>query len=444
LSHDEAVDLFADTPSEVLAPKLKVLLRSTDQQKIVAILADLDASKAAELIGPLATDFSWLPALPRAAEAIAQCAGELEWRHEAETGRLERAARSPEGTEGYFRQYAQGCIYWRDDTETTCAASDEMATFHLASGGTGGELGFPQESRGHWHSGRTDGWGQKFEGGYLFSSSHGTYSLSTELWNAWPRWLGFPLSDVEAHDGFRSQRFEEGVLYSSEAGMFAVRLEVAERTEGWVPISAEEDAHAHPTGRVQRFNTAGSAKAAVYSSESTGVYRVFGRLLALYEELGGPGSWLGLPTAAARSIEDGRAQRFEHGWIYDRVGDDPVVISAETVELVGNRLGWPVSEEQPIGTGDGRIQFFESGAVVLRDGKREVLVRSKESTVASGPQGRPAGDLSKMIVPDLKRIASQLGIQKVDHMRKWELIAAIESHMPEVVPPVTPRREPNG
>jgi len=383
LSHDEAVDLFADTGAEVLAAKLKVLLRSADQQRVVAILADLDASKAAELISPLATAFPWLPALPVAAEALAQRAAELEWDQEPEIGRLERAGRSPKGTEGYFRQYTQGSIYWRNDVKATFAVSGEIGEFHAANGGTEAELGFPEQDGGHWHSGRADGRGQPFEGGYLFSSSHGTYSLSPEFWGAWHRWLGFPLGIVEAHDGVTLQRFEEGSLYSSKAGMFAVRSEVAESGKGLlVPISTEELVRSDPAAWVQYFEWVGQGgETAVYSSTKTGAHPVSGAVLGFYKELGGPDSALGLPVAAAefpKGIKIRYFQRFEHGSIYFQFHTGARMVPAETVALVGDRLGWPVSQEESAGTGDGdRIQFFENGVVTLRGGRREAWCRER-------------------------------------------------------------------
>ena len=48
------------------------------------------------------------------------------------------------------------------------------------------------------------------------------------------------------------------------------------------------------------------------------------------------------------------------------------------------------------------------------------------AAAASRPQGRPVGDLSKLLVPDLQKIAHQLGIPGAGRMRKGQLVAAIE------------------
>ena len=69
-------------------------------------------------------------------------------------------------------------------------------------------------------------------------------------------------------------------------------------------------------------------------------------------------------------------QRFEHGSIYSRPDCDPVAVPSETVELVGDRLGWPLSQVKTVGdSGDETIQYFEKGIVTAWDGTREMWVR---------------------------------------------------------------------
>ena len=392
--HDDAVDFFANTSSEELAVRLRALLLA-DEPKAVAILADLDPPKAAELIIPCEDGFDWLHDLPEATEAIAQRAVDLKWDHESGQGRLERAPQSLEGTDGYFRQYKQGCIYWGSHRDLCCAIRGPIAAFYLAHGGTGGGLGFPEgdESVGGPPGSGTVGMMQEFEGGCVFSSSHGTYRVSLEFADLLDSdsnfdWLGFPVAAAKTNDDrdrrhfaydIESQRFQGGMIYSSEAGTFAVRSEVAKRVfTGWVPISAEEVIPPYPTARVQRFRGDPSMESAVYSSDQTGVHRVPGRTLALYEALGGPVSWLGLPTSEKGS-QGTWYQDFEHGTIYVGVRYEPAAIPAETFKLFGNRLGYPMSQEEAVGDiGDRTIQYFEKGIVTLRNGKREFWPRPDE------------------------------------------------------------------
>jgi hypothetical protein len=157
-----------------------------------------------------------------------------------------------------------------------------------------------------------------------------------------------------------------------------------------VPISAEDANPRVATVREQRFKDAAGVQMVVYSSEAIGVQAVTGRTLAFYESLGGICSGLGFPIEAAWMNTHGSIQEFGRGVIYEWSGVDPVVVPTETDELVKDRLGWPVSQEQPIGAGADRIQFFKDGAVILQDGERRVWVRGQLPAFPPGP-----GDLPK-------------------------------------------------
>jgi hypothetical protein len=387
LAHDDAVDLLARAPADDLTDKLKALLLA-DEPTAVAILADLSPRKADQLIAPHRRDFPWLAHLPTAADAIAEHAVSLQWHHDAETGWLERAARSPYRTEGYFRRYKHGRVYWSDFESTTCRISGSIAECHQANGGSGGEFGFPleEEVRGKTLQG-TKGSTQVFEGGWVHSSSFGAYGIPEKLEAKWGEWLGFAASAAGTRDGVTIQLFEGGVAYSSDQGAFTVRAEIAECAdqgwhrlssdgERWLPASAEEDVSASATtGRVQRFKNTTGTEMAVYSSGETGVHCVVGERLALYEKLGGPASHLGFPISAVITRYGGWTQEFEHGTIYDHLGYGPTSVPAETFKLVGRLNLWPMSEEKSVGgNADERIQFFDNGIVTVRHGKREIWV----------------------------------------------------------------------
>jgi hypothetical protein len=412
LSYDDLVDFFVTAEPADVAEMLTAFLE-TDEAKVVAVLGYINRRKATKLIESPLANAAWLAKLPEAGEAIARKAASQKWGHEKGTGRLERAARSPQGSDGYFRQYTQGRVYWclHGSTSNICAVDEAIAEIHLAKGDTGGELGFPKDEERAWKSplGTAGTW-QPFQGGYIASSSHGTYSVSMEFWKADPEGaLGWAVSASETGDRGQSwQRFEGGVMWSSEAGTFTVRSEVAAKSAGsWIPIAAEEDVPSHPTARVQRFQGSGGGEIAVYSSEATGVQWVSGRTLALYGKLGGPGSWLGFPAAAQVHYPSGRIQSFEHGSIYlgPGHGATAIAVPAETVEVAGDRLGWPECPEKSVGgSGDETIQFFEKGAVILRDGKREILVRPAEpaSPLVTKRQEKVDDPFAEVVVQDLR------------------------------------------
>jgi uncharacterized protein with LGFP repeats len=202
------------------------------------------------------------------------------------------------------------------------------------------------------------------------------------------RGKGFPVAAAETHDGVESQRFELGVVYWSQTGTFAVPLEVAKCADElgtWRPISASEDVGPSgvpgTSGTMQRFRDPSGVELVVYSSEH-GVHGVAGGILAYYERLGGWESWLGFPLGRWQPLEGQGSlrwrQSFEGGNIYHRDGHDPLAVSCETQKLLDPSIGWPVTEERPIGAdGPDRIQFFENGVVTLRDGKREVWPRQQ-------------------------------------------------------------------
>jgi hypothetical protein len=374
LPHDAAVDLFAHESAKVLAPAMNALLR-VNEATAVAILADLNSEKAGELIRPCADTYPWLDFLSDAAESIAREATRLRWDRAPGAGRMERAAPSPQGTRGYVRQYGQGRLYWDAAQHRACAVRGPIAQVHEASGGTGGELGFPRSKAEPAESawGTTGDW-QQFEGDYIASSGRGTFRVPETIADGIGlTGLGFPIASAGRLDDVESQGFEGGTVYSSGTGTFAVRSEVATRVArgGWVPVSAEEDAG---SCQVQRFRDTAGALMAMYWSSGKEPLTISGPTLAFYDELGGPGSWLGLPTAMPRDQpEGGTTQAFEHGRAYTRPGCDVVAVPAETDALVGRGLGWPLSGEKPVdGSAGERIQFFEHGVVTLRQGKRQI------------------------------------------------------------------------
>lgn len=101
----------------------------------------------------------------------------------------------------------------------------------------------------------------------------------------------------------------------------------------------------------------------------TGV--VFGAIEARYLELGACGSYLGAPTTDEMVLPDlvGRAQHFQRGSIYWHPATGAHAIHGATRELwrkMGwerSPLGYPVTDEVPTTTGEGRKTLFERGGI---------------------------------------------------------------------------------
>jgi hypothetical protein len=138
------------------------------------------------------------------------------------------------------------------------------------------------------------------------------------------------------------------------------------------------------TGVMQRFHESSGREVLVCSFERpTGnrlTFRIRSRTLAHYLALGGVESWLGFPVSDSRRVHHRTwLKEFEGGSIFNRDGHAPVAVPKATLSLIGEsdggtRLGWPESEEEPIGTEAARIQFFEKGAATLRGGRRRILL----------------------------------------------------------------------
>ena len=113
-------------------------------------------------------------------------------------------------------------------------------------------------------------------------------------------------------------------------------------------------------------------------SPATGAHRVQGFVLDKYSQLGFENSPLGFPVAGEAPLKDlGRYSRFEGGNIYwsplsgawsVRNGALADTWGAQGFE--NGRLGYPVSDEFAVP--GGIQQNFQTGFIVVRDGKSEV------------------------------------------------------------------------
>lgn len=207
-------------------------------------------------------------------------------------------------------------------------------------------------------------------------------------------WLGFPIGEIEQNHGIGNvQPFEGGFIYSGvgeDQSAFSVRRDVADAmSANWVirPLSKETTTASSygTTGSVQDFEGLDwePFKAVTYSPEGHDVVLVVGEILRYCAELGGEKSWLGFPASGVAWISERVSiQTFEGGMVYLVSGIGSIAVSDTLAKSVPDScfphelLGIPVSEEQSIGPNEsGRIQFFENGAITLRDGHSDMWVR---------------------------------------------------------------------
>jgi uncharacterized protein with LGFP repeats len=411
-SHDELVDFFAGAAADIVSEMLVAFLEE-DEAMVIAVLADINRRKAIELISPLVSTAAWLARLPEAAEAIVRRGLALKWTH---AGVLERF----QG--GYTRKYKDGHLFWHDD-HGVHAVIGLIEIYHAAARtSVSNWLRFPtgDQETALWSPFGTSGIRQSFENGTVYSSKHGIYFvhrlLCFEREGGGSGWLGFPVGELLGNiDGGMVQFFEGGAIYRFPGeGALAVRLGVMEALylyNEFRPVSKEVATQSSlgTSGRVQHFlvnREGGERETAVYST-SQHVLVIAPEVWNYYRDLGGEDSWLGFPSAKALWSEaadldlwseatapdadalpdpeelseqvESASQVFEGGSIFWLPETGAIAVSGAAMDMLRDsdlkeRLGFPVAEEQPIGTGDDSIQFFDHGAVILRDGKREVLV----------------------------------------------------------------------
>ena len=176
-----------------------------------------------------------------------------------------------------------------------------------------------------------------FQGGAIYWSpgtgAHVVYGGIGAKYNSLggPAGYGLPTSDeanLPGVPGVRVTRFQNGgaLYWSSATGAHAV----------YGAIGAEYNATAGETDYYgtdvqgllgaptsDEMNVPGVAGArmntfqggAIYWSPGTGAHVVYGGIGALYNSLGGPSSFLGLPTTDELGMPGGRVSYFQYGWI---------------------------------------------------------------------------------------------------------------------------------
>jgi hypothetical protein len=414
LSHDELVDFFVRASPESVCDLLEVFLE-VDLAKVVATLGDISRRKATALIGAVGKDYilGVLGDLPGAADAIARRAAKSGW---ADAEPLEAFS------EGYARRYNNGRVFWSPSSgvvRSTGAIGD-----YWTEGET--DWGFPvkdQEPAPTSPYGTT-GVRQEFQPSTVYSCKHGVFRITDarcyENEGGSGGWLGFPVSERRANGQLATrQMFEGGSIYSSvpegQEGprSFAVRRLVADvlpdHPWSWHPLSKEAAtvSSSGAQGSVQHFELMRmgiddeTGESVVISSYDTAVYSfeihpsviVAERLWSYYRNLGAEKSWLGFPAnlIPPRSTVGLGGQYFEEGTIYWQPGVAPLAVTNAIRDLVREdskvraRVGYPVTEEQPLGVnGSDRIQFFHGGVVTKRAGMYEIWLRP-EATPAPPP-----------------------------------------------------------
>ena len=285
-------------------------------------------------------------------------------------------APTPDGR-GYFVRFQRGDIYWSQATGARTVLGSIRDTW-LATGGSGGYLGFPTTS-----DTPVPGKGAyvRFQGGDVYwSPTTGTQIVRGEILNAWlatggaTGYLGFPTtSDAATADG-RGYfvRFQGGDVYWSAAtGTRIVRGSILST---WLATGGATGPLGFPTtsdaatadgrGYFVRFQGGD-----VYWSAATGTQVVRGSILSTWLAAGGATGPLGFPTTSDAKTADGRGYvvRFTGGDVYWSPATGSQVVSGAMAKTYWQRggsssaLGFPTRSSYAVS--GGMRTDFEHGSM---------------------------------------------------------------------------------
>jgi hypothetical protein len=195
--------------------------------------------------------------------------------------------------------------------------------------------------------------------------------------------VGKPLGgERDGAGGGRKRGFEHGmILYHRKVGAHQVRRKLARRYRG---LDAEAGPLGYPRKDHRRVGDGRGAfvrfqRGSIYAARGEPAREVLARADRRYRRLDGPRGRLGYPTAGTtRANGRGRVTRFENGAIYMSPRTPPIDLMGRVLAVFeerggpkGSRLGFPSATLERRDDG-GRVQRFERG-VIAGPGPRSVF-----------------------------------------------------------------------
>ncbi|MBS3939394.1 MAG: twin-arginine translocation signal domain-containing protein [Actinobacteria bacterium] len=235
-------------------------------------------------------------------------------------------------------RYQGGSIYLQTRSATPQPVLGAIDERYRAAGGPTGEWGYPTGT-------------QRTGGGQVVTFEHITIAmaaggpavevaddmLAAARAGTGPDAVGLPIAEEETSGGARLQRFERGVVAEATNGtLVAVGGDLAERS---LAEGGPGGAWGRPTGAPT--SVAGGRRlelenATLFAGPETGVRALSGTILAEYEDAGGPGGALGLPTSDVVRVANGQQRAsFEGGAIVVEPGGTVQRLTRRTSRRAG-------------------------------------------------------------------------------------------------------------
>jgi uncharacterized protein with LGFP repeats len=333
----------------------------------------------------------------------------------------------PQGN-GDAQPFDNGWIH--SSAKGTFASSSRVMTGYSAAGWVRGSLGWPTSAETAVTDPNGNGIAQQFAGGWIHSSTKGTFATSTRIMAGysaagWVRGvLGWPIARETAvtdkNGNGVAQQFAGGWIHSSASGSFSSSSTImkAYSAAGWLrgalgwPTGAETcDAGSCAqafTGGTIRYQQ-GSAAVVYLTSKNAAINKA-------YQAAGGASGALGYAAGSAQAVTDkngnGVAQKFDGGWIhssaYGTFTSSTAIMElySESGWLRGS-LGWPVGAETcASGT---CAQAFVGGTIRITPTQEDVFLTTGNAAIqklytslggAKSSLGHAASDLQTITDPN--------------------------------------------
>jgi uncharacterized protein with LGFP repeats len=282
---------------------------------------------------------------------------------------------------GYAGRFDNGWIHAGPEGAFTTSNSTMAA--YSAAGWLRGFLGWPA---GEEHC-DSAGCSQEFAGAMLVVPTSGATLAVPRVTDSAIRaaydalggasgWLGQPVATSTAVTDRNGngvvQRFENGWIHSSSRGAFATSesLMIAYSAAGWV-----RGALGWPTGDqiCDASQCSQQFAGGILRKSSSAPAVTDAKIRSAYEALGGVKSYLGLPIAASAAVTDpngnGVVQRFEGGWIHSSSAGafatgTKLMTAYSAAKWVRGSLGWPTAHQ--VCSALGCSQTFAGGVLSIK------------------------------------------------------------------------------
>lgn len=267
--------------------------------------------------------------------------------------------------------FGGGIISFSGDAAAASTAGvteQAISSAHAAAGGSTGKLGAAAKPVQVIADANGGGLARQYAGGWIHSSSAGTYTSSTAVMKAysgagWLRGdLGWPTSKESCTGSYCWQSFRGGII----------------------------------------AYTIGKPAAALFGVKPTAITDA-------HKALGGNTGTLGAPAAVVQVVSDpngnGLAQKFANGWIHASksgafASSTPIMTAYSSAKWLRGPLAWPTSAEKCVETYCS--QSFTGGTIAYTKGKAAVpLVGVKVDAIGTlhAAEGGAAGKLGASAAP---------------------------------------------